>query len=105
MTNWSVVKVTVSCCVHFDDEHKKEHVETQAVHSNEATSVLALMVAEAAQGISTVGDMETIPDQNFLPIQWDDGETIPMDWSKWVIAHADLPTNDWVVWDKYWFVG
>jgi hypothetical protein len=48
----------------LNDERRKEDVETQAVHSNEATSTLALMGAEAVQGISKVGNMETIPDQN-----------------------------------------
>jgi hypothetical protein len=76
------VKVAVGCRVHFDDEHRKEHVETQAAHSNEATSALALMGAEAVQGISKVGNMETTPDQNLLPIQRDDGSTIPVDWGK-----------------------
>jgi hypothetical protein len=82
MTNWSVVKVAVGCRVHFDDERRKEHVETQAVHSNEATSTLALMGAEAVQGISKVRDMETVPDQNLLPIERDDGGIIPTDWGK-----------------------
>ena len=82
MTDWSIVKVAVGCPVHFNDECRKEHVETQAVHSNEATSTLALMGAEAVQGISKVGDMETIPDQNLLPVQRDDGVTIPTDWGK-----------------------
>jgi hypothetical protein len=74
--------MAVGCHVHFDDERRKEDVETQAVHSNEATSTLVLMGAEAVQGISKVGDMETIPDQNLLPIQRDDGGTIPADWGK-----------------------
>jgi hypothetical protein len=82
MTNWSIVKVAVDCHVHFDYERRKEHMEIQAIHSNEATSTLALMGAEAVQGVSKVGDMETIPDQNLLPIQRDDGRTIPMDWGK-----------------------
>jgi hypothetical protein len=82
MTNWSVVKVAVGCCVHFDDERRKEHVETQAIHSNEATSALALMGAEAVQGISKVKNMETISDHNLPPIQGDDGGTIPTDWGK-----------------------
>ena len=37
------------------------------------------MGAEAVQGISKVGDMETIPDQNLFLIQGDDGGTVPMD--------------------------
>ncbi len=74
--------MAVGCRVQLDDERRKEHVETQAVHSNEATSTLALMGAEAVQGISKVRDMETIPDKNFLPIQRDDGGTIPTDWGK-----------------------
>jgi hypothetical protein len=81
-TDWSIVKVSVSCRAHFNDEHRKEHVETQAVHSNEATSMLVLMGMEAVQWISKVRNMETIPDQNLLPIQRDDGRSIPMDWSK-----------------------
>jgi hypothetical protein len=55
---------------------------TQTIHSNEATSALALMGVEAVQGISKVGNMETIPDQNLLPIQRDDGGTIPVNWGK-----------------------
>ena len=82
MTNWIIVKMAVDCCVNFDDEHKKEHVETQAVHSNEATSTQTLMSVEAVQRITKVGNMETIPDQNLLPIQKDDGSTIPTDWGK-----------------------
>ena len=82
MTDWSVVKMAVGCHVHFDDERRKEDVETQAVPSNEATSMLALMGAKAVQGISKVGNMETIPDQNLLLIQRDDGSTIPADWGK-----------------------
>ncbi len=74
--------MAVGCCVNFDDEHRKEDVETQAIHSNEATSTLGLMGTEAVQGISKVGNMETIPDKNLLPIQRDDGSTIPADWSK-----------------------
>jgi hypothetical protein len=55
---------------------------TQAIHSNEATSALALMGVEAVQGISKVGNMETISDQNLLPIQRDDGGTTPTNWGK-----------------------
>jgi hypothetical protein len=69
MPDWSVMKVAVGCRVHFDDEGRKEHMETQAVHSNEATSVLALMGTEAVQGISKVGNMETISDQNRFPFK------------------------------------
>ena len=74
--------MAISCRVHFDDEHWKEHVESQAVHSNRATSDLTLMGMEAVQGISKVRNIETIPDQNLLPIQRDDGGTIPTDWGK-----------------------
>ncbi len=72
--------MAIGCRVHFDDERWKEHIETQAIHSNEATSALTLMGAEAVQGISKVRNMETIPDQNLLPVQRDDGGNIPMDW-------------------------
>jgi hypothetical protein len=82
MTNWSIVKVAINCRVHFDDECRKENVETQVAHSNEATSGLMLMGAEAVQGISKVRNMETIPDQYLLLIQRDDGGTIPTDWGK-----------------------
>ncbi len=82
MTNWSVVKVAIGCHVHFDDECWKEHMEIQEIHSNEATSALTLMGAEAVQGISKLGNMETIPDQNLLPVQRDDGGTILTNWGK-----------------------
>jgi hypothetical protein len=55
-------------------------VEALAAHSNEATSALTVMGAEAEQGISKVRNMETIHDQDLLPIQRGDGSTIPKDW-------------------------
>jgi hypothetical protein len=55
---------------------------TKAIHSNEATSALALMGMEAVREISKVRNMETIPDQNLLPIQRDDGGIIPANWGK-----------------------
>ena len=67
------MKVAIGTLVHFGGECSKEHVETQAVHSNEATSMLALMGAEAVQEISKVRNMETIPDQS---------GTMPKDWGK-----------------------
>ncbi len=74
--------MAVGCRIHFDDELKKELVETQAIHSNEARFTLMLMDAEAVQGISKVRNMETILDQNLLLIQRDDGRTIPTNWGK-----------------------
>ncbi len=41
--------------------------------------------------------MEAISDEDLLAIQRDDGSAVPKDWSKQIIAHANLLPDDRII--------
>ncbi len=94
LTNQGVNKVAIGCRIHFKDECEKEEVKSKAKHTNESTSALSLMGAQAVQRIPKVQYVEAIPDEDFLAIQRDDGGAIPKDWSKRIVAHASLTPDN-----------
>jgi hypothetical protein len=94
------MKVKMGGCDGFDDEHWKEGMEAQAIHPNEPTPAVLLMGLETVKMISEVGNMETIPDEDSLAIQRDDGRPMPKNWGKGVIAHTYAPSSDRIVRDK-----
>ncbi len=96
-TDRGINEVAIGCRIHFKDECGKEDVESKAKHANESTSSLPLMGAQAVQRIPKVRDGEAIPDEDFLAIQRDDGGAIPKDWSKRIVAHANLPPDNWII--------
>ncbi len=96
-TDRGINKVAIGRRIHFKDECGKEDVESEAKHANESTSALSLMGAQAVQRIPKVRDVEAIPDEDFLTIQRDDGSAIPKDWSKRIVAHANLPPNNLII--------
>ncbi len=96
-TDQGVSKVAIGRCIHLKDECGKEDVESKAKHTNESTTVLLLMGTQAVQRIAKVQDVEAISDEDLLPIQRDDGSVIPKDWSKQIVAHANLLPDDQII--------
>jgi hypothetical protein len=41
--------------------------------------------------------VDAISDEDILAIQRDDGSAIPKDWSKQIIAHANLPPDNRII--------
>jgi hypothetical protein len=64
--------VAVDCSVNLEDERGKENKHANFIHSQEATTLLMLLVGtEAVQWIPQHRDMKTVLDKDFLTIQGD----------------------------------
>ena len=99
-----IPKVAVGHCVDFYDKGWKEDVHTRTVHTNEATTTLALMGPKTVEGVAQVRYVKTVPDENFLSIERDDGRAVAKDWSKGVVAHPNLLSRDRMVRDERRFI-
>ena len=55
--------------VHLNDEGRKDNVHTEFAHPNKAASLLAVMGLQAVEGVSKVGDKETVANQYFLAVE------------------------------------
>jgi hypothetical protein len=75
--------VAVNCSVYLKDEPGKENKHAHFIHSEEATTLLMLLVgSEAVQRIPLHRDMKIVLDKDFLTIQGDDSSARSQDRSK-----------------------
>ncbi len=58
--------------VDFYDKGWKEDMHTKTVHTNEATSALALMGLKTVERVAEIWYVKTVPDEDFLSIEGDD---------------------------------
>ena len=79
-------------------------MHTKTVHSNEATTALALMGRKTVEGVAEVRYVKTVSDEDFLSIEGDDGRTMAKDWSKGVVAHTNPSSGDRMVRDERRFI-
>ena len=79
-------------------------MHTKTVHTNEATTALALMGPKTVEGVAEVQYVKTVPDENFLSIKGDDGQAVAKDWSKGLVAHPNLSSRDRMVRDERQFI-
>ena len=79
-------------------------MHTQTVHPDEATTALALMSTKTLEGVTVVRYVKTVPDENFLFIERDDGQAVAKYWSKGVVAHPNLSSRDKMVRDERQFI-
>ncbi len=96
-TNRGISEVAIGRCIHLKDESGKKEVESKAKHANESTSALLLMGTQAVQRIAKVQEGEAISDEDLLAIQRDDGSAVPEDWSKQIVAHANLLPDNQII--------
>jgi hypothetical protein len=97
--------MAVSCRVDFDDERREEHVHAEALHTNEAAPMLALVSAEAVKRVAESRNMKTVSDQDSFPIDGNDGGAIAQDGGEGVVAHTDASCGDWSVRNESTLVG
>ena len=79
-------------------------MHTKTVHSNEATTALALMGPKTVKGVAQVRYVKTVPDEDFLSIEGYDGRAVAKDWSKGIVAHPNLSSRDRMVRDERQFI-
>ena len=84
-----ITKVAVGCSVDFYDKGRKEDVHSKTIHTNETTAALTLMGPEAVERVAQVWYVEAVSDEDFLPIEGDDGRAVAKDWSKRIVAHSN----------------
>jgi hypothetical protein len=89
-----VEQVTISGGVHLDDEGRKEDMHTEATHPNKATSPLALMGLQAVEGVSKVGDVETVANQYFFAFERYYRQSVADDRGEGVVPHIQMQRPD-----------
>ena len=79
-------------------------MHTKTIHTNEATTALALMGPKTVEGIAEVRYVKTVSDEDFLSIEGDDGRAVAKDWSEGVVAHPNSSSGDRMVRDERRFI-
>ena len=95
-----ITKVAVGCRVDFYDKGRKEDVHSKTIHTNETTTALTLMGPKAVERVAQVWYVEAVSDEDFLPIEGDDGRAVAKDWSKRIVAHSNPSPRDRMVRDE-----
>jgi hypothetical protein len=72
------------------------HVET----SQKPTSAIANIGPETVEGNLKLWDVEYILNQQALPVQGDDGSTLPKDWSIRIVTHPNTEVANRLVGDE-----
>jgi hypothetical protein len=98
------MKVAVGHGVDFYNKGWKEDVHAKTIHTNEATTALTLMGPKTVKGVAQVRYVKTVPDEDFLSIEGDDGRAMAKDWSKGIVAHPNSSSRDRMVRNERRFI-
>ncbi len=91
ITERKVAEVAVGGCIDFEHEGWEVYVEPpKARVADKSKTPLAMMSAEAIQGIAKGRYVKYIPNENFVDVKQDDHCFAPLHQGKRLVAHADL---------------
>ena len=89
--------MAVGVCINFDNEGWEKDEHPELVHTDVAASLLTLVGAEAVEQVAQGRDVETITDQDELPVDGDDGQAGTKDGGKRVVSNTDTAAGSWSV--------